>query len=75
MLRELQAALKRSGGDYLVGGKLSYADMAMAVAVQVRTGRAWANRANAPTTVPEHPLAQAVCVMLCQLLLAYSSQP
>lgn len=35
VLRELQAALKRSGGDYLVGGKLSYADIAMAVAVQV----------------------------------------
>lgn len=69
MLRELQAALKRSGGDYLVGGKLSYADIAMAVAVQVRKRHVRANRANAPTSGPDHPLAHAICVMLCRLLL------
>ena len=35
LLREAQAALKEGTSGYLVGGRLTYADMAMAVAVQV----------------------------------------
>ncbi len=35
LLREAQAAVKKDKGGYLVGGRLTYADMAMAVAVQV----------------------------------------
>lgn len=50
LLREAQAAVKKGKDGYLVGGRLTYADMAMAVAVQVvkPLGRPFATSARPP---------------------------